>query len=104
MKFPFVFASACLISGATHPLAIHAKTIATSSAEIVISDTRPPPTKTKASPNKDRAEKKRSKPMVDQTENARTPRPQAATGVAQEQASQRAKSFILLLQILQGAK
>ena len=104
MKFPFVLASACFISGLLHPVTVHAKAITISSAEMAISNAKPPPsTKAKAPPNKD-AEEESNKPAVDQTENVSTPKPQIATSVAEERTIQRARSFFLLLHILQTAK
>ena len=103
MKFPFVLASACFISGLLYPITVHANAIAISSAEAAIS--RPPPAaKAKAPPNKVRVGKESNKPAVAQSENVSVPKPQVTTSVAEEPASQQARSFLLLLHILQGAK
>lgn len=105
MKFPFVLASACFISGLLHPITVHAKAITISSADVAISDGKPPPaTKVKVPPNKERAEEKSNEPAVDQNERVSAPKPQIVTSVAEERTSQRARSFFLLLHILQSAK
>lgn len=105
MKFPFVLASACFISGLLHPITVHAKAITISSAEMAISDAKPrPATKAKEPPNKDRAEEESNKPSVDQSENVSAPKSQVTTSVAEERTSQRARSFLLLLHLLQSAK
>lgn len=105
MKFPFVLASACFISGLLHPITVHAKAITISSAEVAINDGKPPSaTKAKVPPNKDRAEEESNKPAVDQSGNVSTPKSQVTTNVAEERTSQRARSFFLLLHILQSAK
>lgn len=105
MKFPFVLASACFISGWLHPITVHAKAITIGSAEVAINNSKPPPAaKAKGPPNKSRAEEESKKPAVDQSENVSVSTPQVTTSVAEESTSQRARSLLLLLHILQGAK
>lgn len=105
MKFTFVLASACFISGWLHSNTVHAKAITISSAEDAISDSRPPTVaKAKGLPNKDRAEAESNKPAPDQSENVSVPKPQVTTTVAEDRTNQRARSLLLLLHILQGAR